>query len=623
MLKNGNIICISSIDWDFIWQGHQEIMSTFAKNGNRVLFIENTGVRAPNFKDIPRLKKRIVNWLKGVKGFRKETENLYVYSPVSFPFPYSRVAQWINRRMLIRPLKNWLKIMEFYDCIVWTFLPTATALDIIDNVDKKILVYYCIADFYELASNYRKVKRTEDALIRKCNIIFAQGKALEEKCKRLNTNVHIFPFGVSIEAFEKFNYDPEKVPLDIKHIKKPIVGYIGGIHKHIDFDLLKFIAQAHPEWSIVLVGPEQTSTYHIRDLKNIFFLGKKEFYALPYYINEFDVGIIPYRKTEYTTTVYPTKLNEYHALGKPVVSTDLPEVIRFNKANDNLVFIARTYPEFVDSISRVLKNKDITLKEKCIRSAKENSWSRRIEEMSNLIEKTIETKLKALIDWRKKFLDLYKVARTKILRLAFTILSIYLLVFYTPLIWFVATPLRISQMPAKADCIVVFAGGVGESGKAGEGYEERVQYAVELYRRDYAKRMIFSSGYTYVFKEPLIMKALVVSLGVPEEVIFLEDKAKNTYENVTFSKEILEKNNWNEILLVSSPYHIRRVALIFNKIDKGIKVIYTPIPNSLFYAHPEKDSYGRKIWKRINLRQIRGILHEYLGILYYWWKGWI
>ena len=62
MLKNENIICISSIDWDFIWQGHQEIMSIFAKNSNRVLFIENTGVRPPGIRDIPRIKKRIKNY---------------------------------------------------------------------------------------------------------------------------------------------------------------------------------------------------------------------------------------------------------------------------------------------------------------------------------------------------------------------------------------------------------------------------------------------------------------------------------------------------------------------------------------------------------------------------------
>ncbi len=62
MLKNENIICISSIDWDFVWQGHQEIMATLAKNGNRVVFIDNTGVRTPGMQDIWRLKKRIKNW---------------------------------------------------------------------------------------------------------------------------------------------------------------------------------------------------------------------------------------------------------------------------------------------------------------------------------------------------------------------------------------------------------------------------------------------------------------------------------------------------------------------------------------------------------------------------------
>ena len=63
--KNHNIICISTIDWDFIWQGHQEIMSTLARQGDRVLFIENTGVRSVTLKDLPRLKHRLSNWRKG------------------------------------------------------------------------------------------------------------------------------------------------------------------------------------------------------------------------------------------------------------------------------------------------------------------------------------------------------------------------------------------------------------------------------------------------------------------------------------------------------------------------------------------------------------------------------
>ena len=73
-----DVLCISSIDWDFIWQGHQEIMATLAAQGHRVLFLENTGVRAPKVRDLPRLRQRIRNWWRGTKGFREEQANLYV-----------------------------------------------------------------------------------------------------------------------------------------------------------------------------------------------------------------------------------------------------------------------------------------------------------------------------------------------------------------------------------------------------------------------------------------------------------------------------------------------------------------------------------------------------------------
>jgi len=623
LLKDNDIVCISSIDWDFIWQGHQDIMSIFAKNGNRVLFIENTGIRTPTFNDMPRLKKRFINWFKSVKGFREEMKNLYVYSPVVLPFPYSKIARWINRSLFLGPLKRWMKVMGFHNPIIWTFLPTGTALDIINNIDRKLLVYCCIADFYKLVDNPEKIKKTEDELIRKSDLIFVQGEVLKEKCIRLNDNISIFPFGVNMEVFDNFEHSLDEVPEDIKNIKSPIIGYIGGIHRHIDFKLIRFIAQAHPEWAIVLIGPIQTDISQIAELNNIFLLGKKDYADLPKYIMEFNIGIIPYQINEYTATVFPTKLNEYHALGKPTVSTGLPEIILFNAKNDNLTLVGKTYEEFTDCISKAFNNLSKELVNKRIASARRNSWSVMIERMSGLIENALERKSMSPNNWKESFLGFYRASRRKMFRLGVTFLTIYLLLFYTPFIWFIASPLKISQVPKKADCIVVFAGGVGESGKAGQGYEERVEYAVELYIKKYADYIIFSSGYMYVFKEPLVMRALAISLGVPEYAIILEDKAKNTYENVRFSKDILGKNGWSKILLISSPYHMRRSSLVFNKIAKNIDVTYTPIPNSLFYSHPDKYMQGKIIWKRVNLKQIRGILNEYLGILYYWWEKWI
>ena len=111
----------------------------------------------------------------------------------------------------------------------------------------------------------------------------------------------------------------------------------------------------------------------------------------------------------------------------------------------------------------------------------------------------------------------------------------------------------------------MLAGGVGESGKAGQGYEERVKQAVKLFQAGYASRLIFSSGYVFAFEEAAVMKALTVSLGIPAEAILLEKQAGNTYENVKYVSEILDQHGWHTILLVSSPYHMRRVSLVFAK----------------------------------------------------------
>jgi uncharacterized SAM-binding protein YcdF (DUF218 family) len=624
MLKGENIICISSIDWDFIWQGHQEIMSTFARNGNRVLFIENTGIRAPHIQDIPRLKKRVVSWFKTTKGFRKEIENLYVYSPISLPFPYSKIAGFFNKYLLLIPIRRWMKVMEFYEPIVWTFLPTGTALDIIEDIDKKLLVYYCIADFERLLHKPKNVITTENILIKKSDVIFAQGEALKEKCKMLNNRVMIFPFGVKFDAFENFRASMNGVPEDIKNIKKPIIGYIGGVHRHINFDLLKFMAKSKPDWSIVLVGPVQTDISVISDLENVFLLGKKEFDSLPGYIYGFDVCIIPYKLTPYTETVYPTKMNEYHALGKPVVSTNLPEVNKFNNNNGGLIAIGKTDEEFARHISIMLDNaKNENFMRERIESARQNSWKERIEQMSDIIEDAIERKRKTIpLNWQERFISVYRYSRTRIIKSAVTFAVIYILIFYTPLVWYMSEPLKIVQQPVKADAIVVFGGGAGESGVPGQGYEERVTHAVDLFKKGYAGYIVFSSGYTNILKEPDVMKALAISLGVPGDAIIVETNSSNTYKNVLNVKEILKEKGWKRILLISSPYHMRRVSMVFHKNAKEINVTYTPVPSSQFYNY-DISSRGNYFFRETTLRQLRGFNHEYLGIIYYWWKGYI
>lgn len=612
MLKNENIICISSIDWDFIWQGHQEIMATLAKGNNRILFIENTGVRMPGIRDFSRIKKRFQNWFRGIKGIRKEMENLYVFSPLVLPFPYFRIARWINRHLVLSILNKWIRAVNFNAPIIWTFLPTPLSKDIINNINNKLVIYYCIDSFSASSVSAKKIKRSEIGLLQGADLVFVTSKALQAYCLKYNPRVHYFPFAVNFKEFENIRKQQIPLPDDLKNIKPPIVGYIGGVHRWVDQGLVRDIATERRERSFVFIGPIQTDVSLLSGLPNIYFLGNKNHNELPCYIKHLDVCIIPYLMTEYTENVYPTKLNEYLAMGKPVISAALPEIIRFNEDNSNIVYVAKDSEDFIRFIEIAMAENTDYLAQRRIAVASKNSWPSRIEQMSLLINDRISLKnIDVDARWRENLAFFYRVARKRILRFTAVIFAVYLLLFQTPLIWFVAYPLKIIDVPRKADAIVVFGGGVGETGSPGNSTIERARYASQLYNNGYAQKVIFSTGYTYIYNDAENMRLVALSVGVSDNDIILEEKANSAYENVIFSKSILEKHRWDSILLVSSPYNMRRLSLMFNKHCKNIKVFYLPVARSKFYDR----KYGRRS------EQMKAILHEYASILYYWVIG--
>src|SRR5262249_47694682 len=140
--------------------------------------------------------------------------------------------------------------------------------------------------------------------------------------------------------------------------------------------------------------------------------------------------------------------------------------------------------------------------------AKENSWDSRIAEMSALIEERLEARRGRRQPWEATLKRLYRRARGRIAGVVLALAFAYLLLFQTLVPWMLAAPLRLSQAPQPADAIVVFAGGVGESGQAGGGYQERVKTAVELSQAGFAPRMIFQSGFVFAFREADIMRDL-------------------------------------------------------------------------------------------------------------------
>lgn len=613
MTRRPDILCISSIDWDFIWQGHQEIMSRLAADGHRVLFIENTGVRRPSVRDISRVRKRAMNWWKGTKGFRQERPNLFLHSPMVLPLPYSRVARWVNKHIMLRSLSRWMKATGFSQPIVWTFLPTPLARDLIQNIDPALTIYYCIDDLASSSPEAKRITASEDQLLREADLVFVTSEKLRQRAAQLSERVHLFPFGVSLEAFDRVREAGSGVPDDLKALPRPVAGYVGGLHQWVDQDLLVATARRLPHVSFALVGPPQVDVSALEREPNIHLFGQRAHAELPRYVQGFDVGLVPYRITDYTANVYPTKLNEYLVMGVPVVATDLVEIRRFNQEHGELVQVAPDADAFAKAISSAIDAPREEDRPRRVAVARSNGWDRRIQAMWTLIDEAVTRRDTGGKGWEERLRRMYTAARRRTLEGLVTVAVVYALVFYTPLLWWAASPLQKSDPPQPADAIVVFAGGVGESGKAGGGHLERLKQAVDLYKAGYAPSLILSSGYVFSFKEAEVMRALAIDQGVPADRILLEEQATNTRENVTFTNNILRERQWTRILLVSSPYHMRRATMVWHKAAPDVTVIPTPPFSSQFYEHGVGAS----------LEQVRGIVWEYAAVVSYWWRGWL
>ena len=612
MTPSRDVICLSSIDWDFIWQGHQEIMSRLAASGHRVLFVENTGVRPLRWSDLPRLKQRLRNWRRGTNGFREERPNLFVQSPLVLPFPYSRFARRINRSILTRSITRWMAAVGASRPIVWTFLPTPLARDVIASLNPALTIYYCIDDLASSSPEARKIASSEEALFRSADLVFTTSEKLRARAALTSGRVHLFPFAVNLKTFEKVRDNVAPLPADMAELKHPIAGYVGGLHQWVDQDLLAAVAERMPDVTFALVGPWQVDVSRLQRVKNIRLFGQREHAELPAYVKAFDVGLVPYRITEYTSNVYPTKLNEYLIMGIPVVATDLAEIRRFNQEHGELIHVAAAADDFAGAVRAAIPHASSRVVERRIEVARSNSWERRLDVMTDLINQAAAAKTATTTGWEQRLRSIYRLTRRRALQFIVPLAAVFLLTFYTPLPWWLAEPLRMSEPPQAADAIVVFAGGVGESGRAGGGLQERVSRAIDLYRDGFAPAIVFSSGYVFTLREAEVMKAIAVDQGVPAEAIVLEERAANTYENVTNTARILEQRNWRRILLVSSPYHMRRATMTWHKTAPSVAVVPSPPNQSQFYLHDTGAS----------LEQLGGLLHEYVAIVAYKLRGW-
>ena len=222
----------------------------------------------------------------------------------------------------------------------------------------------------------------EPKLIAKSDICMANSTYLANYCRQYNPRSYYVGQGCELEMFT--NLTNNLVPPDIANIPKPIIGYVGALQSiRLDIELLAYIAAKRPEWSIVLIGPEdeafKSSTLH--DIKNIHFLGPKQPTELPGYINTFDVCLNPQIVNQVTIGNYPRKIDEYLAMGKPTVATKTEAMSIFA----DHTYLAASKEEYPTLIDKALKEDSPTLREARKAFASSHTWENSVKEIYKAI----------------------------------------------------------------------------------------------------------------------------------------------------------------------------------------------------------------------------------------------
>ncbi|MGG1514972.1 YdcF family protein [Paenibacillus oryzisoli] len=132
------------------------------------------------------------------------------------------------------------------------------------------------------------------------------------------------------------------------------------------------------------------------------------------------------------------------------------------------------------------------------------------------------------------------------------------------------------------------------------GLQERLDLAVDLYRQGRFKQVIVSGGLDHngsKLTEAEGMRNYLVSKGVPEKQILLEPRATSTYENLLFSKQIMQENGLVSSIIVTHRYHSARSLDIAETIGLQQPVVSSIRSEVLFMPyHDTRETLAYTKW---------------------------
>lgn len=393
---NQDIIIIGQQAWDTDIGSNCKNIALELSKQNRVLYVNSPLDRITKLKanSDPKIQKRI-EVIKGkVSGLVAVQENLWNLYPDCLVesinwINNSFVFDFLNRRnnkKFATSIISATETLGFKDFILFNDNEMFKGFYLADELCPLLSIYYS-RDFM-LAVDYWKKhgERLEPLLIAKSSICMANSLYLADYCRQYNKQSYYIGQGCDLDIFKP---NPAvKKPKELTGIDTPIIGYVGALQSlRLDIGIISFIAEQRPDWTIVLVGPEDGDFVNSRlhGLKNVIFTGIKPILELPDFIQFFDVCINPQLVSPVTIGNYPRKVDEYLAMGKPTVATRTKAMEIF----EGYTYLAETKEEYVLQISVALEEDSEALAFERIEFASKHTWENCILEMYKCIKENM------------------------------------------------------------------------------------------------------------------------------------------------------------------------------------------------------------------------------------------
>ena len=378
-----DLVCLSHLRWDFVYQRPQHLLSRAAKQ-RRVFFVEE-----PVF----------VDGLVSLDVSQRD-DHLYIITPL-LPKHLSLSKQIVERlqpqfvdeacreevnALQKQLLDEFLTAFKIETYALWYYTPMALAFS--EHLEPAATIYDCMDELSAFKHAPPALRTNEAELLRRADLVFTGGQSLYEAKRSLHPHVSAFPSSVDAAHFQHARL-PQREPSDQKDIAHPRLGFYGVIDERFDIDMLTMLADARPDWQIILLGPVvKIEPSALPQRPNIHYLGAKTYEELPTYLSGWDVALLPFAHNDSTRFISPTKTLEYLAGGKPVVSTSIRDVVS-PYGTQGLVRIADTPDAFVAAIQEALDEEKETSLPKVDAFLAHTSWDITWDKMYQLIETVV------------------------------------------------------------------------------------------------------------------------------------------------------------------------------------------------------------------------------------------